>query len=373
MNVNSEVLGTESVMKLMLKFGSFAIITMLATGAVSTVGTLILSHGVDIYAVGAIGLLFPLTTIFFGFSQLVAIGSASYISRKLGGDEPEVVFPAIIISFLLTLFISGVLMVLTFVFKGAVLDFLGAAEKSAELAGSYLSIFIFSIPFTAMTLLSSAVFRAYGKLKLSMLVILVQSFLIISLDFLFIFILRRGVGGVALSQIISGAASSLLGIILILKLNGGRSKIKKNLRWDFCVVGELVRIGVSALARSTAGAVFAIVLNRTVLGLGGEDPIAALGAVNKIILFLIYAVMGINQAMQPIVSYNYTAGNNDRVKEALKLGLIYSTTIGLVGSVIGIFFAGPVVRLFTSNTDVLDDASLIFRFRLFFFATSGIQ
>ena len=373
MSIKSDLLGTENVHKLILKFGSFAVITMLATGAVNVIGTLIIARGIDIYAVGAIGILFPLVTVYFGFSQLVSIGAASYISRMLGKNKNEVVLSSIIISYALTILISILLMSCTWIFKENILSFLGATDDYAELARTYLTIFIFSIPFTAMVLLSSAIFRAYGKLKLSMLVILVESILIIGLDYLFIFHIGKGISSVALSHILAGIIASSLGIILLIKLNGGIHKLKSSLKWDVTIIHGIGIIGISALGRSLAGAAFALVLNRTINHLGGEDPIAALGAVNRIILFFLFTIMGISQAMQPIVSYNFTAKKSDRVKSALKYALIYSGIIGLIGSILGIFLPRQVVSIFTNNTDVLDDAALIFRMQLILFFTIGLQ
>ena len=373
MSKNDEPLGTENVHKLILKFGSFAVITMLATGAVNVMSTLITSRGLDVYAVGAIGILFPLITVYFGFSQLISIGAASYISRMLGQNKKEIVLSSIIISYALTLLISIVLMLGTWFFKNSILSFLGATGNYEELAHTYLSVFIYSIPFTAMVLLSSAIFRAYGKLKLSMLVILIESVLIIALDYLFIFLLSSGIGSVALSHLIAGIIASFLGIILLIKLNGGTHILKKAMKWDITIIHGLLIIGLSALGRSLAGAAFSLILNRTVNHLGGENPLAALGAVNRIILFLLFTIMGISQAMQPIVSYNFTARKAERVKTALRYALFYSTIIGLIGSILGIFFPHQVVGIFTNNTDVLGEAAQIFKMQLVLFFTIGLQ
>ncbi|MCL2559493.1 MAG: MATE family efflux transporter [Turicibacter sp.] len=369
MNVNSELLGKEQVHKLIIKFGSFAIITMLATGAVNVIGTLIVSRGIDVYAVGAIGLLFPLITVYFGFSQLVAIGAASYISRMLGAGKKKQALSATAIAYVLTLLISLCLMVGTWLFKEHILTFLGATGQAKVLARAYLNLFVFSIPFTAMVLLASAIFRAYGKIKLSMLVILVESGLIIALDYLFIFVLGAGISSVALSHLIAGSFAAILGMALLLQIGGG----EQALTFDLTIIKGLLSIGISALGRSLASATFALVLNRMINQLGGDDPIAALGTVNRIVLFLTFAIMGISQAMQPIVSYNFTAKKSTRVKDALKYGLIYSSLIGLSGSLLGIFFPNQVVGIFTNNAEVLDDAALIFNMQLAVFFSFGLQ
>lgn len=373
MNSTSEFLGTESVHKLILKFGTFSVITMLATGAVSMVGTLIVSRGIDIHAVGAMGILFPLITVYFGFSQLVAIGSASYISRMLGKKEQAEAKSAILIAYALTIVISILLIVSTWIFKEQILAFLGADGDYEETSRTYLSVFIYSIPFTAMTLLSSAIFRAYGKLNLSMLVILIEAGLIIGLDALLVFVFNTGIVGVAASNGIAGGVATIVGIILLFKVNGGKKALKSALKWDLGILKNISSIGVSALGRGLAAAIFALVLNRTADQLGGDEALTALGTVTRIIVFLFFAIMGVNQAMQPVLSYNYTAKKSDRVKASLKYALIYASLIGLVGTFLGIFIPHHVVGVFTSNADILDDATLIFRMQLVLYFTVGLQ
>jgi len=53
--------------------------------------------------------------------------------------------------------------------------------------------------------------------------------------------------------------------------------------------------------------------------------------------------MGVNQAMQPVLSYNYTAEKFSRVKESLKYALIYASLLGLIGTFLGIFIPCVVV------------------------------
>jgi len=373
MSSKSEFLGTENVHKLILKFGSFSVITMLATGAVSMIGTLIVSKGIDIHAVGAMGVLFPLITVYFGFSQLVAIGSASYISRMLGKDQQTEVKASIFVAYALTLILSILLIGITWLFMDQILTFLGADGEYEQTSRTYLSIFIYSIPFTAMTLLSSAIFRAYGKLNLSMLVILIESGLIIGLDALLIFVFSAGIIGVAVSNSIAGVIASIVGIILLIKINGGKQNLKAAFKWDLGILKNISNIGISALGRSLATAIFAFILNKAVAQLGGDEALTALGTVNRIIVFLLFAIMGINQAVQPILSYNYTAQKSDRVKQSLKYALIYATLIGLVGTFLGLFIPDDVVAIFTSNADILDDATLIFKMQLVLYLTVGIQ
>jgi len=372
--VKSEFLGKESVHKLMLSLGAFAVIGMLATGGQLVLTTLIVSRGIDIYAVSAIGILHPLSMVYFAFSQLVAIGAASYISRKLGERKQEEIFPATVTAFLMTLLISIGLMGLTWLAREQILSFLGAEGEALTFAGTYLNALIFSIPFTAIVLLLSAIFRAYGKMKYSMLVIVVEAVLIVILDAVFVFFFGWGIGWIAASIAIASSVATLLGIWLFIKASSNKVVIsRKTMKLDLAAVKGILAVGVSALGRSLATAAFALILNRAVRATGQEDALAALGTVNRIALFLTFTVMGVNQAMQPVVSFNFTSKQNVRVRRALKYALIYATLVGLAGSVMGIFLSNHVAEIFTTNQDVVDDVAIVFRKQMILFATIGVQ
>jgi len=372
--VKSEFLGKENVHKLMWSLGLFAVIGMLATGGQMLLTTLIVSRGIDIYAVSAMGVLYPLVTVYFAFSQLVAIGAASYLSRKLGEGKEEELFPAIVTSFLMTLLISVGLMIVTWLLREQILTFLGAEGEVLEFAQVYLSTLIFSIPSTAIVLLFSAIFRAYGKMKYAMLVVVIEAVLIVILDAAFVFWFGWGIAWIAGSVAISGGVASLVGIWLLFKVTSASMKrLKDAVKFNGEAVKGILAIGISALGRSLATAAFALVLNRAVRATGQEDALAALGTVNRIALFLTFTVMGVNQAMQPVVSFNFTSKQNKRVFLALKYALMYAAVVGLVGSVMGIFFSSQIADFFTSNQDVVDDVAVVFRMQMVLFLTVGIQ
>jgi len=373
MAIDATLLKQERVHKLILKFASFSIITMLATGAVTMAGTFIVSRGIDIHAVGAMGVLFPLVTLYFGFSQLIAIGAASYISRMLGKCEDSRAKSAIITAYSISLVISLTLVALTLIFKSQILNFLGADGEYKDNARLYISLFVYSVPFTSMTLLASAIFRAYGNLKFSMLLIVLEASIIIGLDALFTFVFNFGMAGVGISNAIAGFIAASMGIILLLKRIGGVKFVKSSLKIDLEIFKGILSIGVSALSRSLVIALFAFVLNRTVDHFAGEEVLTALGTVNRITILLFMVIMGINQAMQPIVSFNYTAKEYSRVKEALKYALIYSSIIGMLGMLIGFLIPRQIITIFTQNSDILDDATQILRMQLLVYVTMGVQ
>lgn len=77
--------------------------------------------------------------------------------------------------------------------------------------------------------------------------------------------------------------------------------------------------------------------------------------------------------MQPIASYNYGAKQPKRIKEVVKLSLIYTTIIGGIASFIGIICPTVTINLFLKDVNLITEASLVLKLQLIFFWTIGLQ
>ena len=373
MLTNSSFLGTKNVHKLLISLALPAVIAMLASGVYSILNTFIVSKGINTQAVGAIGIVFPVQILYHGFAQMISIGAASDISRSLGNKNTKRAQHTTTNAYTLTLLISVILMVVTvFFIKGTLLLF-GANLELLALAQDYLKILIWSIPFNAIVLLSSAIFRAVGNLKQSMIVIVIESILNIILDLIFIFYLGLGIKGIAYSTIIAQAITSIYALYYLFRSKKGLEFKKEYLKPNLDISKSIFKVGFSAFARNAATATLSIVINTTLRGLGGTQSLTAFGAVNRIVNFFFLPIMGVNQGLQPIASYNYGANAPDRVKEAVKFSLIYTTAIGILATLVGIFFPKFTLQIFISESDILTEATFIFRLQLAFFWTMGFQ
>ena len=274
---------------------------------------------------------------------------------------------------MLTLIISIILMILTFLFTDKILYFFGVNQDLAPFAKDYLRMSIWAIPFNALALISSAVFRAEGNIKISMVTVLIGALVNIALDPLFIFIFKLGIKGAALATIIAQMLATAFSLFYILSHRSIVKFEKKYLIPNLEIIKSIISVGFSAFARNGASSLFALITNATLRTYGGTASLTAFGTVNRIISFFFLPIMGINQGMQPIASYNYGAKQPDRIKQVVKLSLIYTTVIGVIASVIGILFPFATISLFLKDTTIMQEASFVLKLQLFFFWTIGLQ
>lgn len=372
-NHSSEFLGTEKISKLLFSFSMPAFIAMLASGIYNIVDTIFIGKGIGTLAVGGVGIVFPIQTLYNAFAQMISIGAASAISRSLGEKKDDCANQVTTNAYILTILISLLLMIISYFFINPILFFFGSNEELLVYAHDYLMISILSIPFNALALLSSAVFRAEGNIKVSMIVVLIGAVFNLALDPLFIFTLNGGIKGAAFATVIAQALASLFALFYIFSHRSIVRFEKKYLIPSLAISRSIISVGFSAFARNGATSLFALITNSTLRTFGGTQSITAFGTVNRIISFFFLPIMGINQGLQPIISYNYGARHSDRIKQALKLALIYTTIIGAIGSLVGILFPTMAIRLFVKDEQLISEATFVLRIQLLFYWTIGLQ
>jgi len=366
-------LGAENVHKLMLKLSAPAVIAMIASGTYTTVSTIMISRGINMTAVGAVGIVFALQTLFHGFAQLVSIGAASAISRSLGKQNKDYASLVATNSYMLTLLLSVLLILLVTRYMAPILHFFGANAELATPAAEYLNILKWTIPLNAIILLTSAIFRAEGNLKRSALIVVTDALLNIGFDYLFIFPFGLGLRGAGFATLASQIIASTLGLSYIWRQKSLIQFRLKDLRPNLKVLWSVIKVGFSAFARNASTTAFSLVINNTLRTLGGTESLIAFGAANRIVSFFFLPIMGVNQGFQPIASFNYGANEQERVRQSIKYALIYTTIIGLIASLVGLLIPKQIIGLLTSEQAAIDLGATILRLQLILFCTVGFQ
>lgn len=354
---NNHILSESNIKKLLIKLSLPAITGMFVMALYNIVDTIFVGRGVGALGIAGLAIVFPLQMIIMAIGQLLGIGAASIISRSLGAGDLErsnqvlgtIIFVVIIISFIIT--------TIGLVFSKQFLILFGASETIFPYALDYYRIIIFgSILFiTAMS--CNNILRAEGQAKTAMLVMIIGAVLNIILDPIFIFTFKMGIRGAALATVLSKCVSVLY---LLVFLQSGKSTLRillKHFKIDFAILRKIFAIGISSFVRLAAGSfVFAIVNNK--LGFyGGDVAIAAYGIVMRFARFLIMSLIGIAQGLQPISGFNYGAKRFDKVKEVVRLAIIYSSIIAFTGWAILELFARTLIGIFTNDVALIETGS----------------
>ncbi len=327
----TEELGKSPIGTLLLKYSAPAVIAMMVNAIYNVVDRMFIGQYVGENALAGLTIIFPIMMMMFAFASLIGAGAAAQISVRLG--EKKIEDARKTFGNALTLAISFVTVILVFgqLFKVQLLEFFGTTPEIMAYALPYLTIILFGSIFQLIGFLLNSTIRTEGQPILSMLAMMSAAITNIILDYLFIAKFNWGVEGAALATIIGQFISFLLLIQFYLR---GKSSLLPKLS-DYKLNGEIVKgiytIGFASFISTIGTSIAMIFMNRGLGIYGGTAAIAALGVINSLYTLFIMPVMGIQQGMQPIVGYNYGAGEMKRSRQALKYSLsgsiLFSTII----------------------------------------------
>jgi putative MATE family efflux protein len=351
---NTKLLGEEKVLKLLLKFSIPAIIGMLVNALYNVVDRIFIGRGVDALGIAGTTIGFPIMLVIMGFAMLIGIGANSLVSIRLGEkkkDDAELIMGN---AFILLVLVSAVISILGLIFLTPLLKVFGASETVLPYAKEYLRIILLGTVFQSVGFGMNNFIRSEGNPKIAMMTMLIGAILNTILDPLFIFVFKWGMSGAALATIISQAASAAWVLYHFLSGKGTLRLRKKYFKLQMNTVVKIAAIGAAPFAMQMAASLQNVILNKSLVNYGGDVAVSGMGIVMSIMTLMIMPLFGINQGVQPIIGYNYGAKKYDRVKEALKLGIIAATIIVCVGFLAIRLFPSQFVSMFNKN-----DAGLI--------------
>lgn len=336
MDNSKNILGTESIGRLLLKYSVPAIIGMMVNALYNVVDRVFIGNipGVGPLAITGLGVTMPIMSIIIAFGTLIGVGATTNVSLKLGqGDRnkaEQIVGNAVSLSVLIGILIA----IFGTIFSNKMLMVFGASQSTIGYAKDYMGIILIGAIFNIMSMMFSNLIRGDGNPKLSAAIMAAGCFMNIVLDAIFIFGFNMGIQGAALATIISQAVSTIWGLTYYLR---GKSNVefkKINLKLDKTIIKTIFAIGMSPFAMQLANSMVQLMFNTSLKVYGGDLAIGAMATISSINMLFVMPAFGFVQGMQPIVGFNYGAKKYDRAKKTLKISLILATVVFIVGALV---------------------------------------
>lgn len=349
-------LGKDKINKLILSFSIPCVISMLINSIYNIVDQIFIGKGVGTLGNAATNVIFPLIIIFNAVAGLIGNGAAANLSLKLGEKNKKAAAKSIGQAVSLTIILSIVISGIAYIFLPQLVYLFGCTESVYKYAVDYGRIIVIGAPFMLIYSSFSSIIRADGSPKYSMIMLVIGAIINIILDPIFIFGFDMGVKGGALATIIGQIVSFVIAIIYLFKIKS--VKLTKN---DFKLDKDVFRIlalGISSFITQATILVLFIFMNNILTKLGantkfGADiPLSVYGVISKINSLYISTVLGISIGSQPIIGFNYGAGNKFRVKETIRKVLIINFIIGIIFNLLFVLFPKQITGIFISSNDV---------------------
>lgn len=359
----SQQMATASVWKLIIKLSIPAILAQIVNLLYNVIDRIYIGHMEDVgtMAITGVGLCNPIIVLISAFTMLVAQGGAPRAAIQMGKGDIKKAEKILGNCFSLLIVLSVILTTVFLIFGEKFLMLFGASESTIVYALPYMKIYVAGSIFVMLSLGLNMFITTQGFTKISMATVLIGAICNIILDPIFIFAFDMGVQGAALATIISQAVSAVWVMSFLL---GKKTKLKirkENLLPNIKILAPVLALGISPFVMNATEAVINVAFNSSLQKYGGDIAVGAMTICTTVFQMAWVPAQGIGQGAQPIISYNYGAGNADRVKQAFKAFLIicftYVFTFGMAIELFPQFFIG----IFNDNPQLVDTATWTIR------------
>jgi putative MATE family efflux protein len=342
--------GTDPIGKLLWQYSLPAVAGFLVNALYQFVDRVLVGRGVGTEAMAAVTCAYPLTILSMGIGLLLGTGTGNQISTFLGQGRRDQAERVLGQAVRLSLILGGAFAVAYVLLARPVLRLCGAEGAVLELAVPFLRIAAVGQLCLIALVSMGNILRVQGRPGTGLAFFAGGTVLNAVLAAWAIFGLHLGVVGAALASTVA-AGANLAAVLWFVQSPRSLLRIRRaNLRADPPLARSIVALGAPVFLMQVLGTLVFLAANRGALALDGARGVAAVGVFNTVSLLLVYPMVGVAQAMQPLVAYNRGAGRPDRVRALVSRVLVATTVMGCAAALGVGLLPGPVAGLFT-HTD----------------------
>lgn len=355
MNVKENKMGTMPVNKLLISMALPMMVSMLVQALYNIVDSMYVSQ-ISENAFTAVSLAFPIQQLMVALGSGMGVGVNAVLSKALGEKDFDKANKAAENGIFLS---AASFVVFFFVGIFAVDVFYASQTADAEIlqAGhDYLTVVCCASIGMYMQFIFERLLQATGRTMYSMVSQILGAVINIVLDPIMIFGLygmpEMGVRGAAVATVIGQIIGAIVGMILNLTKNHDIHISFKGFKPDFAMIKTIYMIGIPSIIMQAVGSVMNYGMNMILIGFTSTAT-AVFGAYYKLQSFIFMPVFGLNNAMIPIIAYNYGAGRKERVVHTIKSSVIMAVCIMLLGLAVMQIFPAQLLSIFNPSEHML--------------------
>ncbi|MGL5677643.1 MAG: MATE family efflux transporter [Cellulosilyticaceae bacterium] len=350
-------LGTQSIMRLLIKFSIPAIIGMVVNMLYNVVDRMYIGNIPNIggLAITGVGIAMPVTQIITGFGMLIGIGTCASISISLGKGQKDEVRKFLGNGFTGIVTVSILIALLGNLFAEQILTLFGASENTLPYALDYMRPLFWGTICNLFTFALNNSIRSDGNPRISMYTMIIGATINIILDPIFIFGLGLGIKGAAYATVISQFIAGCWVLFYFTKSKKSNIKLsRESIIPDMRIIKKILIVGMAPFFMQLASSVVAVLANKALMTHGGDLAIGGMAIISSISTIFVMPIFGINQGAQPIIGYNYGAKNFKRVKQTYMYSLIIATTLLAVSFIFIQTFPQMAVGMFNKDPELTE-------------------
>ena len=354
------ILRSERPAKAVVKLGVPLIAGMFIMVLYNLVDTYFIGLMRDDYQLAAVNLAYPVMMIMIAISNMIGTGASSLIARSLGAGDTRKADHTLTAGFVLTVVNSAIVAAVGLLLLDSIVKGLGAQANTSEYTRRYVQVILAGSLLTMGNYTLGQLLRSEGSVRHSVAGMIAGTAVNIILDPVFIFALGMEIRGAAIATILGNGAGMLVSLYFYLR---GKTLLRPSfayIRPTAEILREIFWVGIPATLETLLTSA-AYIVNNNLAVQYGELTVAAMGIAQKILSLGNYIYQGFAAGTQPIMGYNYGAGNYRRMLDVLKAGvMVVSGTELCVMAVYGIF-APRLIGIFTGSPEVVATGSYVLR------------
>ncbi len=370
---NSDRLGEEPIAKLLLRLSVPSAIGLLLITSYNLVDTIFIGR-LGVNAISALSIAFPIQMILAGIAIGAGVGTQSLISKSLGKKQQMKASLAAGNSILLAIFLGFITLIIGQFFSESIIRLFVSDIDVINLGAAYLRIILLG-SFSLFYLRAGInILRAQGNYLLPMFILILTASLNIVLDPLLIFGLwgfpLLGVEGAAIATVLSRVISCIFVTVILISNRTEVGITFKGFTPDLNVIRELFVVGTPTMMIQL---VISITIGGANMILGGSSmaivTVAILGIYYKLQTLVLTPVFALVLALIPIIGYNYGSKNYKRIRETIKIAILFTFSVSFFAFLIFQLIPGELIKIFSSDATLIDIGTDAFRrINLLFFA-----
>ena len=372
---DKEKLGSAPVGKLLFRLAVPTVTAQIINMLYNIVDRIYVGHipGEGQAALTGLGVCLPLIMLVSAFSAFAASGGAPRASIQMGRGDNEGAERILGNSFMLQVAISVMLTTLLLIFNRPLLMLFGASDATIGYASDYMRIYAAGTIFVQLTLGMNAFITAQGFTRYSMISVIIGAAANIALDPLFIYAFGFGVQGAAIATVISQALSTAWVMAFFLMKKGYWRLKPKFFALKFSVILPVLALGLATFVMQASESIILICFQSSLQKYGGDIAVGAMTVCSSVMQFALLPLNGLGQGAQPIISYNFGAGNTQRVKKCFFLLLTSSLAYSVSLWILAMAIPDKFVAMFNSEPELINYAAPMVRVYLGAMFLFGIQ
>ena len=350
--------------RLILKMAPPAIVAQLVNLLYNIVDRIYIGHIEQIgkTALTGVGLCTPVLMLVTAFAMLASAGGSSRSAIAMGQGNREEADRILGNCFSLLLIFAAALTSALLIFSEPLLVLFGASDQTLPFALEYMRIYCCGSIFVMLTMGLNYFISAQGFSGFAMLATILGAATNIVLDPIFIFALDMGVAGAAVATVISQAVSAAFVLWFLCRAKRSVLRLRiSTMRLQSRVIGPVLALGVSAFVMVATESILSISFNSSLSEFGGDLSVGAMTIITSCSQLISMPTQGLVQGCLPIISFNFGAGNIERVKRCFRI--VLTVAVGYTA----LFWAAVMlvpqvfVQIFNSDADLVQHTTWAMR------------